>query len=75
MGQRRRRRALRPGVPIGEVSRVFEDLRAGTYRAVLEPYVHFTALDQVGVVVRSGGDGVIEPGSSKRAPSGWPPLS
>ncbi len=50
------------GVPIGEVSRVFEDLRAGTYRAVLEPYVDFTALDQVGVVVGSGGDGVIEPG-------------
>ncbi len=52
------------GVPIGEVSRVFEDLRAGTYRAVLEPYVDFTALDLVGVVVPSGTDNrVIEPGA------------
>jgi rod shape-determining protein MreC len=51
------------GVPIGEVSKVYEDLRAGTYRAVLEPYVDFTALDDVGVVVPSGEDTrVIEPG-------------
>ena len=42
------------GVPIGEVSKVFQDLRAGTYRAVLEPYVDFTSLDLVGVVVPSG---------------------
>ena len=39
------------GVPIGEVSKVYEDLRAGTYRAVLEPYVDFTSLADVGVVV------------------------
>ena len=52
------------GVPIGEVSKVFEDLRAGTYRAVLEPYVDFTSLDDVGVVVPSGDDTrVIEPGA------------
>jgi len=51
------------GVPIGEVTKVFEELRLGTYRAVLEPYVDFTALDQVAVVVPSGGDGVIEPGA------------
>lgn len=51
------------GVPIGEVSKVYEDLRAGTYRAVLEPYVDFTRLDLVGVVVPSGdGNRVIEPG-------------
>ena len=52
------------GVPIGEVSKVYEDLRAGTYRAVLEPYVDFTSLDDVGVVVPSGDDArVIEPGA------------
>ena len=52
------------GVPIGEVSRVYEDVRAGTYRAVLEPYVDFTSLDDVGVVVPSGDDTrVIEPGA------------
>lgn len=51
------------GVPIGKVAKVFEDLRLGTYRAVLEPFVDFTSLDLVGVVVPSGGDGVIEPGA------------
>jgi rod shape-determining protein MreC len=52
------------GVPIGEVSKVYEDLRAGTYRAVLEPYVDFTSLADVGVVVPSGDDTrVIEPGA------------
>jgi rod shape-determining protein MreC len=52
------------GVPIGEVSRVYEDIRAGTYRAVLEPYVDFTALGDVGVVVPTGdGNRVIEPGA------------
>jgi rod shape-determining protein MreC len=52
------------GVPIGEVSKVYEDLRAGTYRAVLEPYVDFTSLDLVGVVVPSGDDNrVIDPGA------------
>lgn len=51
------------GVPIGEVSKVFQDLRLGTYRASLQPFVDFTALDDVGVVVPSGGDErVIEPG-------------
>ncbi|MEZ0579182.1 rod shape-determining protein MreC [Nocardioides sp. MH1] len=54
------------GVPIGEVSKVFQDLRLGTYRTVLEPYVDFTSLDDVGVVVPTGGAGgagVIEPGA------------
>ncbi len=52
------------GVPIGEVSKVYEDLRAGTYRAVLEPYVDFTGLGDVGVVVPTSGDTrVIEPGA------------
>jgi len=51
------------GVPIGEVAKVFEELRLGTYRATLDPYVDFTSLDLVGVVVPSGGEGVIEPGA------------
>ncbi|KAA1421043.1 rod shape-determining protein MreC [Nocardioides humilatus] len=51
------------GVPIGEVSKVYEELRLGTYRAVLEPYVDFTSLYAVGVVVPTGGPGVIEPGA------------
>ena len=54
------------GVPIGEVSKVYEDIRAGTYRAVLEPYVDFTSLGDVGVVVPSGEDTrVIEPGACR----------
>lgn len=42
------------GVPIGSVARVYESLRDTSYRAVLEPYVDFTSLDLVGVVVPSG---------------------
>lgn len=42
------------GVPIGEITRVYESVRETTYRAVLTPYVDFTALDAVGVVVPSG---------------------
>jgi rod shape-determining protein MreC len=50
------------GIPIGEVSKVYEDIRAGTYRAVLEPYVDFTALGDLAVVVPTGKDTrVIEP--------------
>ena len=49
------------GVPIGEVTHVYESLRDTSYRAVLKPYVDFTALDLVGVVVPSGSKhGVIE---------------
>lgn len=49
------------GVPIGEVTKVYESLRDTSYRAVLEPYVDFTSLDLVGVVVPSGsGHAVIE---------------
>ncbi|PWN04432.1 rod shape-determining protein MreC [Nocardioides silvaticus] len=50
------------GIPIGEVSKVYEDIRAGTYRAVLEPYVDFTSLGDLAVVVPTGEDTrVIEP--------------
>ncbi len=44
------------GVPIGEVTEVYESLRDTSYRAVLDPYVDVTALDHVGVVVPSGSD-------------------
>jgi rod shape-determining protein MreC len=54
------------GIPIGEVTKVYQDLRAGTYRAVLRPYADFTSLTDVGVVVPSGGDHrVIEPGGCR----------
>lgn len=42
------------GVPIGTVESVYSSLRETTQRAVITPYVDFSALDQVGVVVPSG---------------------
>lgn len=42
------------GVPIGEVTRVWRSLRDSSHRAVIEPFVDFSALDLVGVVVPSG---------------------
>ncbi len=41
-------------VPIGRVTKVFTSVRDSAKRAVIEPYVDFTALDVVGVVVPSG---------------------
>ncbi|HYG94002.1 MAG TPA: rod shape-determining protein MreC [Nocardioides sp.] len=60
------------GVPIGEVTRVFEEIRAGTYRAEVRPFVDLTALDMVGVVVPSGTQTnrpVIEADGNLRMPS------
>jgi rod shape-determining protein MreC len=42
------------GVPVGRVTQVFASLRDSSRRAVIEPYVDFTTLDVVGVVVPSG---------------------
>lgn len=59
------------GVPIGEVTRVFESLRETSYRAELRPYVDFSSLDLVGVVVPSGTQSprpVIEADRSVRLP-------
>ncbi len=42
------------GVPIGQVDSVYSSLRETTQRAVIEPFVDFSALDVVGVVVPSG---------------------
>lgn len=42
------------GVPIGRVTEVFSSLRETSQRAVVEPFVNFSALDVVGVMVPSG---------------------
>lgn len=42
------------GVPVGTVQAVFSSLRETSRRAVIEPYVDFTSLDLVGVIVPSG---------------------
>ncbi len=42
------------GVPVGEVTSVYSSLRDTSQRAVIDPFVDFTELDLVGVVVPSG---------------------
>ncbi len=42
------------GVPIGTVTDVFTSLRDSSQRAVIDPYVDFSSLDVVGVVVPVG---------------------
>ncbi len=42
------------GVPVGRVESVYSSPRETTQRAVIEPFVDFSALDVVGVVVPSG---------------------
>ncbi len=57
------------GVPVGRVDSVYSSLRETTQRAVIEPFVDFSALDVVGVVVPSGTTsdrGVIEVDGSLR---------
>lgn len=57
------------GVPVGRVDSVYSSLRETTQRAVIEPFVDFSALDMVGVVVPSGTSsdrGVIEADGSLR---------
>lgn len=41
------------GVPVGRVTEVFESVREQRRRAVIDPFVDFSALDVVGVVVPS----------------------
>ena len=43
-----------PGVPIGEVTDVYSSLLETSQRAVIEPFVNFSALDVVGVMVPTG---------------------
>lgn len=45
-----------PGVPVGTVSQVYTSVRDTSQRAVIDPYVDFSSLDVVGVVVPSGTD-------------------
>lgn len=57
------------GVPIGEVTGVYRDLRDSSQQVALRPYVDFGSLDVVGVVVPSGtvsDRGVIEADGSWR---------
>ncbi len=57
------------GVPVGRVDSVYSSLRETTQRAVIEPFVDFSALDVVGVVVPSGTTsdrGIIEGDGSLR---------
>lgn len=42
------------GIPIGEVSKIYATPRQSAVRAVITPYVDFTSLDVVGVVVPRG---------------------
>ncbi|GAB2881678.1 rod shape-determining protein MreC [Nocardioides pacificus] len=43
-----------PGIPIGRVTQVYSSPRETSRRAVIDPFVDFSALDLVGVVVASG---------------------
>lgn len=57
------------GVPIGSVTQVYASVRDSSQRAVIEPFVDFSSLDVVGVVVPSGTDSdraVIEADGSLR---------
>ena len=45
-----------PGVPIGTITEVYSSLREASQRAVVKPFVDFSALDVVGVMVPSGSD-------------------
>jgi rod shape-determining protein MreC len=59
-----------PGVPIGSVRKVFSSPLEQATRGVIEPYVDFSSLDVVGVVVTDDTDGdrtVIRAGRAERA--------
>ncbi len=58
-----------PGVPIGTITDVYSSLREASQRAVVKPFVDFSALDVVGVMVPSGSESdraVIEADGSLR---------
>jgi rod shape-determining protein MreC len=57
------------GVPVGRVTSVFSSPRQLSKRAVIEPFVSFSSLDLVGVVVRADTEGdrpVLNAGERKR---------
>ena len=43
-----------PGVPIGRITEVYSSVREASQRAVVDPFVDFSSLDVVGVMVPSG---------------------
>ncbi len=43
-----------PGVPVGRVTEVYASVRDQSQRVVIDPYVDFSSLDVVGVVVPTG---------------------
>ncbi len=45
-----------PGVPIGAITEVYSSLREASQRAVVKPFVDFSALDIVGVMLPSGSE-------------------
>ncbi len=45
-----------PGVPIGSIKEVYSSVREASQRAVVKPFVDFSALDVVGVMVPSGAE-------------------
>ncbi|GAA2016189.1 rod shape-determining protein MreC [Nocardioides kribbensis] len=44
------------GIPVGRVTQVYSSLRDTSQRAVVEPFVDFSSLDLVGVIVPAGTD-------------------
>jgi rod shape-determining protein MreC len=66
-----------PGVPIGTVTSIERTPGSLTRTAVVRPFVHFTGLDVVGVVVaapkRNPRDAVLPPAPSTPPPSPTPP--
>jgi rod shape-determining protein MreC len=65
-----------PGVPIGTITRIERTSGSLTRTAVVRPFVHFTSLDVVGVVVgapkRDPRDSVLPPSPSPSSPTPTP---
>ncbi len=57
------------GIPVGTVTQVFTNLRETSQRAVIEPFVDFSSLDLVGVVVPSGTPQRPRAGRGRREPA------
>jgi rod shape-determining protein MreC len=68
-----------PGVPVGTISRIEKTSGSLTRTALVRPFVHFTSLDVVGVVVaapkRNPRDSVLPPSPSPSPSSPPPPPS
>jgi rod shape-determining protein MreC len=66
-----------PGVPIGTVTKIERNQGAFTRTAVVRPFVHFSGLDVVGIVVaapkRNPRDAVLPPAPPSPSPTPVPP--